>query len=108
MEYLGRFGIDTKKNEPTATFMRPPWKEMDEVCIDLILTGIPKESGTERFRREAVKIIQEKYERHEKIYTDGSKKDERAGYAGITPNPYLQKESTPTKHHLQHRTRDNH
>jgi hypothetical protein len=36
--------------------------------------------------REAAKIIQEKYERHQKIYTDGSKKDERAGYAVITPN----------------------
>jgi hypothetical protein len=26
--------------------------------------------GSERFRREAVKILQEKYERHVKIYTD--------------------------------------
>jgi hypothetical protein len=59
---------------------------MDENCIDLILTGIPKGSGSERFRREAAKIIiQEKYERHEKIYTDGSKKDERAG-SPRTPN----------------------
>jgi hypothetical protein len=30
--------------------------------------------------------LREKYERHEKIYTDGSKKNERAGYAVITPN----------------------
>jgi hypothetical protein len=37
-------------------------------------------------RRETAKILQEKYERHLKIYTDGSKKDERAGYAVITPN----------------------
>jgi hypothetical protein len=36
--------------------MRPPWIEMDEDRIDLILTGIPKR--TERFRREAAKIIQ--------------------------------------------------
>jgi tRNA uridine 5-carbamoylmethylation protein Kti12 len=63
-----------------------PWKEMYEDRIDLILTGIPKGSGSERFRREAAKILQEKYERHAKIYTDGSKKDERAGYAVITPN----------------------
>jgi hypothetical protein len=52
---------------------------MDEDRIDLILTGILKGSGSERFRREAAKILQEKYERHLKIYTDGSKKDERAG-----------------------------
>jgi hypothetical protein len=40
MEYLGRFGIDTRKIEPTSIFMRPPWKEMDEDRDDLILTGI--------------------------------------------------------------------
>jgi hypothetical protein len=79
MEYLGRFRFDTRKIEPTPTFMRPPWKEMDEDRIDLILTGILKGSGSERFRREVAKILQEKYERHLKIYTDGSKKDERAG-----------------------------
>jgi hypothetical protein len=45
MEYLGRFGIDKRKIEPTPTFMRPPWKEMDDDRIDLILTGIPKRSG---------------------------------------------------------------
>jgi hypothetical protein len=66
--------------------MRPPWKEMDDDRIDPILTGIPKGSGSERFRREAAKIIQEKHEKHQKIYTDGSKKDEKAGYAVITTN----------------------
>jgi hypothetical protein len=50
MEYLERFGIDTRKIEPTPTFMRPPWKEMDEYLIDLILTGILKGSGSERYQ----------------------------------------------------------
>jgi hypothetical protein len=59
---------------------------MDEDRIDLILTRIPKGSGSERFIREPAKILQKKYERHVNIYTDGSKKDERAGYAVITPN----------------------
>jgi hypothetical protein len=97
MEYLGRFGIDTRKIEYTPTFMRPPWKEIDEDRIDFILTGILKGSGSERFRREAAKIIKEKYERHEKIYTDI-----------YHTEPYLQKKSTRTKHRLQHRTRGNH
>jgi hypothetical protein len=66
--------------------MRPPWKEIDENRIDITLTGIPKEAGSERYSREAAKIIREKYESHEKIYTNGSKKNERAGYAVITPN----------------------
>jgi hypothetical protein len=48
MEYLGRFGIDTRKIEPTPTFNKPPWKEMDENLIDIIHTGIPKGSGSER------------------------------------------------------------
>jgi hypothetical protein len=78
--------------------MRPPWKEMDEDRIDLI--GDPQ-------RREAARIIQEKYERHEKIYTDGSKKDERAGYAVITPNR-IYRRRVHQQHRLQHRTRGNH
>jgi ribonuclease HI len=48
--------------------------------------GDPQRAGNERYRREAARIIQEKYETHEKIYTDGSKKDDRAGYAVITQN----------------------
>jgi hypothetical protein len=88
MEYLGRFKIETRKVELTPTFMRPPWKAMDEDRIDLILTGISKRSGSKRFRRETAKIIQGKYERHQKIYTDGSKKDEKGGYAVITPNHF--------------------
>jgi hypothetical protein len=56
MEYLGRFGIDIRKIEPTlnlheTTLERNGWA---------ILTGIPKGSGNERFRREAAKILQEK------------------------------------------------
>jgi hypothetical protein len=39
----------------------------------------------------------------DKKYTDGSKKDERAGYA--VTKPHLQKESTSTKHRHQHTTR---
>jgi hypothetical protein len=58
--------------------MRPPWIEIDGDRIDLILTGIPKGSRSERFRKEAARILQEKYDRHVKKYTDGSKKDERA------------------------------
>jgi hypothetical protein len=86
MEYLGRYGIDAKKIEPTPAFMRLPWKETNEDRIDITLTGIPKGAVSERYRWEAAKIIREKYERNENIYTDGSKKDERAGYAVITPN----------------------
>jgi hypothetical protein len=64
MEYLGRFGIDTRTSEPTPTFMRPPWKEMDEDRIVLKRTGIPKGSGSER-RESDAKIIPEKFERHQ-------------------------------------------
>jgi ribonuclease HI len=86
MEYLGRFGIDTRKIEPTPAFMSMPWKETDEDRIDLTLMEIPKKAESERYRREATKIIREKYESHENIYIDGSKKDKRAGYVVITPN----------------------
>jgi ribonuclease HI len=49
---------------------------MDEDLIDLILTRKVQKGGCENNTK--------KYERHVKIYTDGSKKDERAGYAVIT------------------------
>jgi hypothetical protein len=86
MEYLGRFGIDTKKIEPTSIFMRPPWKEMDEDRDDLILTGIPMDQEVKGSGGRLRKYYKKYYEIHVKIYTDGSKKDERAGYAVITPN----------------------
>jgi hypothetical protein len=48
----------------------------------LYLRGSPKD---QEVKGSGGKILQEKYETHVKIYTDGSKKDERAGYAVITP-----------------------
>jgi hypothetical protein len=88
--------------------MKPPWKEMDEDRIDLILTGIPKGSGSERFRREAAKIIQAKYGRHEKKIYRWIQEGRKNGIRGDHTKPYLQKESTPTKHRLQHSARGNH
>jgi hypothetical protein len=43
MEYLGRYGIDARKIEPTPAFMRPPWKENDEDRMDItLIRGFPK------------------------------------------------------------------
>jgi hypothetical protein len=91
-----KMSFNKLKIKPTPTFVRPPWKEMDEDRIDLILTGIPKGSGSERFRREAAKIIQEKYERHVKIYIQEGR------------NSGIRSDHTPTKHRFQYRTRGNH
>jgi ribonuclease HI len=86
MEYLGQFGIDSRKIEATPAYLRSPWKETDEDRLDTTLAGFPKGAGSERYRREATRIIAEKYEGHQKIYTDGSKRDDKAGYAVSTPN----------------------
>jgi hypothetical protein len=89
--------------------MRPPWKEMDEDRIDLILTGIPKGSGSERFRRKAAKIKQKNTKDMKKNIYQWIQEGRKSGSRGDHTEPYLiQKESTQTKHRLQHRTRGNH
>jgi hypothetical protein len=37
----------------------------------------------QRFRAETSRILKEKYKRHSKIYTDGSKKEEKVEYAVV-------------------------
>jgi hypothetical protein len=48
-----------------------------------------------RFRAETAKILEEKYNEHIKIYTNGSKKDEKVGCAVITPDQKFRKRLKP-------------
>jgi hypothetical protein len=48
-----------------------------------------------RFLAETAKILEEKYNEHIKIYTNGSKKDEKAGCAVITPDQKFRKRLKP-------------
>jgi hypothetical protein len=53
--------------------------------IDQSLCAILKGSRSIRFHAKTAQILQEKYNEHIKIYTDGSKKHEKVGCAVITP-----------------------
>jgi hypothetical protein len=92
-------GIDSRKIEPIPTFMRPPWKEMDEDRIDLILTGILKGSGSDRFRRETAKIFQKKIRKTCKNIYRWIQEGRKSGISGDHKEPYLQKESTTRSNH---------
>jgi hypothetical protein len=56
---------------------------------------IPKGSSSIRFRAETATIPEEKFNEHIKIYTDGSKKDEKVGCTVITPYQKFRKRLKP-------------
>jgi IS30 family transposase len=85
--------------------MRPPWTEMDEDRIDLILTGIPKGSGSERVQEGGCENNTRKIRKTSKKIYRWIQEGRKSGIRGDHTEPHLQKESTPTKHRLQHRTR---
>jgi hypothetical protein len=71
------------------------WRKKRYEQIDQSLSAIPKRSSSIRFRAETAKILEEKYSEHIKIYTDGSKKDEKVGCAVITSDKKFKKRLKP-------------
>jgi hypothetical protein len=49
----------------------------------------------DRFQAETFRILNEKYEHHSKIYTDGSKKDEKVGYAVVLSESTIKRRQFP-------------
>jgi ribonuclease HI len=78
MEYLGKKQINTRKIERS-----PPWTNIDHNRFDYELCSIRRGASNERFQAETFRILNKKYENHSKIYTDGSNKDEKVGYAVV-------------------------
>jgi hypothetical protein len=50
---------------------------------DFELCTIGRGGSTERLCKETARIVDERYKHHIKIYTDGSKIEEKVGYAVI-------------------------
>jgi hypothetical protein len=65
--------------------------------IEQFLCTIPKESSSIRFRAGTAKILEENYNKHIKIYTDGSKKDEKVD----NTRPKVEKKIKTPKYGLQ-------
>jgi hypothetical protein len=94
--------IDPRKIEKTPQHIRPPWINITNQQYDFEVCNIGRGASNETAR-----ILEERYKHHTKIYTDGSKKEERVGYAVIWNHQKITR-SAATKHNLQRRTISNH
>jgi hypothetical protein len=76
--------IDGRKVEKTLDYKRTQWYTDDGRSMDWALCKMRKGTLIEIFRAEFQKLVNEKYNDHTRIHTDGSKKEEKEGYAVIT------------------------
>jgi hypothetical protein len=89
IEYLGQLQIDVKRIETTPYYLRPSWRKNR---YEHQLKG----SSSIIFRAETAKIMKEKYNELIKIYTDGTKKNEKVGCVLITPDQKFRKRLKPS------------
>jgi hypothetical protein len=84
-ETFGKLQIDPRRIEQMPPDHRPPWIEPtnNQYDFELCSIGIGCGASSERFRQETARILENKYKNHIKIYTDGSKKEDRVGYSVI-------------------------
>jgi hypothetical protein len=96
-KYLGQLQIDVRRIGTIPYYLRTPLRKNVHKQIDQSLCAIPKGSSRIRCHTETAKILEEKYNEYIKIYTDGSKKNEKVGSAVITSNEKLRKRLKPQK-----------
>jgi hypothetical protein len=94
MEYFGKLQIDTRKIERLLQYFRPPWTNIDR-RFDYKLCAIRRSASNDRFQAEILCLLNEYYEHHSKIYTDGSKKDENIGYAVVLSESTIKRRRFP-------------
>jgi hypothetical protein len=74
-------------NHPIRHFCLNPltvtWTNIDHNRFDYELCAIRRSASNDSTQTETFRILNEKYEHYSKIYTDGSKKDEKVGYAVV-------------------------
>jgi hypothetical protein len=76
-------------------YFRPPWTNIYYNRFDYELCAIRRGASNDRLQAETFRILNEKYELHSKIYTDGSKKDERVGYAVVLSESTIKRRQFP-------------
>jgi hypothetical protein len=59
--------------------------------IDLSMCVIPKEASRERVQAELSSFMVVKYGEHDRIYTDGSLRDDKVGFTIVTENRTIKK-----------------
>jgi hypothetical protein len=55
------------------------------------MCAIPKGASKEKIKAEFTSLMANKYEKYDKIYTDGSLNDEKVGFAIVTNNQIIKK-----------------
>jgi hypothetical protein len=95
MEYFGKLQIDTRKMERSLQYFRPPWTNIDYNRFDYELSVIRRGASNKRFQAVTFRILIEKYEHHNKIYTDESKKDEKVKYAVVLCESTIKRRQLP-------------
>jgi hypothetical protein len=91
IEIFGNQKIDVRKVETTPAYTRPPWLVEENETIDLTMCAILKGASTERIKAEFTSLMADKYEEYVQIYTDGSLKDDKVGFAIVTNNQIIKK-----------------
>jgi hypothetical protein len=81
--------------EKAPQYIRPQWINTINQQNDFKLCRIGRGASNERFCKETVCILKERYKHHTKIYLDGSKKKERVGYAVIWNHQKISKRVRP-------------
>jgi hypothetical protein len=76
--------IDGRKVGKTPDYIRTTWYTDDGKSMDWSLCKMRKGTPNEIFRAEFQELVNEKYKDYTRIYTDGSKKEEKEGYAVVT------------------------
>jgi hypothetical protein len=82
------------KIEITPAYTRPPWLINRNETIDLTMCAISKGASKERIKAEFTSVMADKYEEYDQIYTDGSLKDDKVGFAIVTNNQIIKKRMT--------------
>jgi hypothetical protein len=83
--------IDPRRIKKTPQYIRPLWININNQQYDFEVCTIGRRTSNERLCKETARILEERYSHHTKIYTDGSKKEERVGYAVIWNDQKIKK-----------------
>jgi hypothetical protein len=94
----GKQEIDVRKIETTPNYARPPWLGNKNDTIDLTMCATPKGASKERIQAEFTSLMAEKYEEHDRVYTDGSLMDDKVGFTVVTNNRTIKKDETSIYH----------
>jgi CRISPR/Cas system CMR-associated protein Cmr5 small subunit len=82
-------GVDTWRVETATNYNQAPWMVDADKCLDLTMCSITKRGSRERIVAECTATLEGESNERLKIFTAGSLKDERVGYAIVTPETMI-------------------